>query len=703
MYSMRIGFYLNNLDGDFQLALYNSIRRESMALGMELICIQGEMFRDFTKPRRYPFISAEQAGLEGMLVLSSLMFYRVSGKMLPILKDLALHIPLVSIGTQLFDFPSVVVDNRKPLEELMIHLIVHHGYRNLFFLGGERDHPHNIERELTFRKTIRTMRKRFPDLAGQVFNDSFTGVMNSAYFRDYIAAHGEDPPDCILGGNDLIAINIRELLRDQPDPRWQRCPVTGFDDIIEAKFVQPPLTTIRQPLDAMGRAAVRALHKLILGKPVPRTIRVNPALIIRRSCGCTGKDAGFEGKGGELFFEKPMLSPYHTQPVSTLGHSLVLIQSFPEMAQPLGYFLDLLYIKNFYLLLYPKPLSSRLGKTGLVVYRRRAYEDEACFLHPQTTRIDSFLNDLVRPGEDAGRTWCLYYLQTGSELLGLMIYEAREQAYPQINSCAVFIANTVMRLRNMVREKERARKLEQEVDHRTRDLLEVNKKLRNEASRREAVEAEVLRISEMERLRFSTDLHDDICQRLAGISMYCQSRVDDGKDGTFFRELADQIDETLLRTRRYAHDAFPMELDALGLYEALGSLCDSVNREGPCHCTYTWDAGDIRFLSGTQEINICRIVQEALHNVVKHSQAAEAAVEVFREAEDLVIRVRDNGRGLPEAAPKAAGNCRDPACPRREGLGIRSMEYRAHQAGAAYALKTARNGGVCVELRIPRG
>jgi signal transduction histidine kinase/DNA-binding LacI/PurR family transcriptional regulator len=691
---MRIGFFLNNLDGDFQLALYNSIRKEAAALDMDLICVQGEMFREFGTSKRYPFDSARQAGLEGILIPSSIIFYRFNKGMLPILRDLAARAPLVSIGMRLFDFPSVIIDNQKPLEALIQHLVLDHSYRKLFYLGGQPDHPHNIERERTFRKTIRDMKKTFPDITGRVFSGSFTGLEMIDYFRDYIVSHGDDPPDCILGGNDIIAINIQELLQDQADPRWRNCPVTGFDDLLQARFSLPPLTTIRQPLDDMGSIAVRTLHSLIRGKTVPAVIRVNPELVIRQSCGCA-RTKDTEDKQN-LFLQAPTLFSYYMQPVSTLGHSLVLIQSLPEMAQHLSYFLKILFIKNFYLLLYPNPLPARLGETGLVVYKQTDYEDESCFENPQTVVVASFLSDLIRHEEGATQSWCLYYLQAGNGLLGLMAYDAPEQAYPQMNSCAIFIANTVLRLRNLESEKERACKLEREVEFRTRDLMELNDKLREEARRRQAVEAEVLRISELERLRFSMDLHDDICQRLAGISMGFQSRIVGGKDEPFFRELAEQIDETLRRTRRYAHDAFPMELDALGLYEALGSLCNLVNTETSCHCAYAWKAGDTGFLTRSQEINICRIVQEALHNVMKHSNATEAAVEVCADTEGLLIRVRDNGRGIGAEGIDTTGF-------HREGLGLRSMEYRAHQAGADYALKTAPDKGVCVELHIRHG
>jgi signal transduction histidine kinase/DNA-binding LacI/PurR family transcriptional regulator len=695
---MRIGFYLYNLDEDYQLALYESVRKEAAALNMDLICIQGEMFQSFSEPQGYPFDSSRQAGLDGMLIFSSIVFYRLDERMLPMLRDIAAHIPLVSIGMKLFDFPSVVINNRKPLEILIKHLVEYHGYRKLFYLGGQPDHPHNIEREKTFKKTIRAMKKEFPNLEERVFNSSFRLNTLISDFRDYITAHPGDSPDCILGGNDIIAISIQKLLQEQPDPHWHNCPVTGFDDVTFARLASPALTTIRQPLDAMGGLAVRMLRSLILGERIPRIIEVEPELVLRQSCGCAESGHGSGGEAQDLFSKMPALSPYYIHPMNILSHSLVLIRSLPEMAPHLYFFLETLYVKNFYLLLYPHPLHEQIGDTGLVVYQRKNYADEPCFEHAQTVQITAFLNDLIIAEGNSPQAWCLYYLQTGSEVLGLIIYEAQGQVYPQISSCVISIANTVMRLQNLESEKDRVLRLEREVSRRTSDLTELNEKLREEAERRQAVEAEVLRISEMERLRFSIDLHDDICQRLAGISMYCQSHIaTSGKKQPFIRELTEQIDETLKRTRHYAHNSFPMELDTLGFRDTLGTLCEFVKKETACRCTYVWNARDVSFLTRAQEINICRIVQEALHNVVKHSCATEAAVDVFtEEAGDLVIRVRDNGRGMSNAGEKSCGS---PGL-RGGGLGLRSMEYRAHQAGAEYALKTAKGGGVCVELRI---
>jgi signal transduction histidine kinase len=257
----------------------------------------------------------------------------------------------------------------------------------------------------------------------------------------------------------------------------------------------------------------------------------------------------------------------------------------------------------------------------------------------------------------------------------------------------------VKRLQILENEKDRALRLEQEVSYRTRDLLEANKKLSEEARRRLAVEAEVLRISEMERLRFSLDLHDDICQRLAGISMYCKSLSAREDLKPFLPELAGLIDETLSRTRRYAHDSFPVELDSFGLREAVGGLCGRINKETDCACDYTWKVPSSVHLAQAMEINVYRIVQEALNNVVKHSKADKSAVEIKAEGSVLLVRIKDNGKGNPLL--NSENYHKLPEEGRRTGLGLRSMEYRAHQLGAECLFKSTVKGGTLVELRIP--
>ncbi|MDR3160330.1 MAG: substrate-binding domain-containing protein [Spirochaetaceae bacterium] len=687
---MRIAMFLNNLDGEYQLSVYRGVREEARELGIGLLCVQCGGPDGSDKSGAFP--APRLIAADGILLLST-VFDDIDG--IPIPRGAPL--PMVSIGVLLPGCPSIVVKNRESMELLMEHLIMVHGYRDFIYIGGPAGHQDNLTREDVFRKAINGGRGSFPGLRGRVYSGIFNDLSGTEIIRNHIALHPE-APDCIVAASDNIAVGVQELLQSLPDSRWRNCPVTGFDDISLARLVKPPLTTVRQPLAEQGRMALRTIRDLVLGKPAAPVAYVESTLALRSSCGCP--------EGPELLTAAPPrrgASPYdivkselYSISVNNLGHNLALVGSLPAMIPGLEAFLTRLHVARFYFVLYGEPLKDReplktpAGR-GLLMFERSGGGDRSYAETPPALVIGSFFRGLKTAGEF--QDLCLFHLRSGEEYLGFVVYQAPDQVYPHISSGVVFIANAVRRLRSMEDEKERARKLEQEVAYRTRDLLELNRELQKEAERRIAVEAEVLRISDLERRRFSADLHDDICQRLAGISMFCKSLIGQGAPAVFLPELSELIDETLVRTRRYAHDSFPMDLDAFGLREAIAGLCDSIGREGGIPCTFSWGAPEKLPLNRNQELNIYRIIQEALQNVLKHSGAALAQVELNGEAESLRLRIKDNGRGMTRKGRKGWG---------QRSLGLRSMEYRAHQLGAEYRL-SSRRGSTVVELVIPLG
>ena len=92
-----------------------------------------------------------------------------------------------------------------------------------------------------------------------------------------------------------------------------------------------------------------------------------------------------------------------------------------------------------------------------------------------------------------------------------------------------------------------------------------------------------------------------------------------------------------------------------------------------------------------------RILQEALHNIVKHAKATEVRVSIstkgWKDDQRLVVRIVDNGQGL-----EASHNNK-----RKEssGLGLRSMQYRADQIGATFSITSPETGGTTVEIELP--
>jgi len=178
------------------------------------------------------------------------------------------------------------------------------------------------------------------------------------------------------------------------------------------------------------------------------------------------------------------------------------------------------------------------------------------------------------------------------------------------------------------------------------------------------------------------------------------------KDNPPIEELSLLIDETLHRTRLYAHNSFPTDLKSEGLKRNLESLCEAVQKESlnALKVLFEWkvpkrcgiDKDPIR------QINIFRIVQEALHNTMKHSKADTVLVSVSGEIQKsgpkVKVIVSDNGIGISKKKSD------------RNGMGLTSMKYRADQIGAKFTIKkggvpalfkNAPSGGCTLELVIP--
>jgi signal transduction histidine kinase len=160
--------------------------------------------------------------------------------------------------------------------------------------------------------------------------------------------------------------------------------------------------------------------------------------------------------------------------------------------------------------------------------------------------------------------------------------------------------------------------------------------------------------------------------------------------------LSTLIDETLARTRQYAHDSFPMELESLGLRGTIGSLCNEIAGQVNFRCDFQWSIPEDVPFTAVQQINIYRIIQEALQNAIKHSAASLVTVTAQKTEKDLIFSVKDNGMGNPRLNSKRASFRKEKLL---KGLGLRSMEYRANQIGADYRI-TSSGAGTVVEIRL---
>jgi signal transduction histidine kinase len=214
---------------------------------------------------------------------------------------------------------------------------------------------------------------------------------------------------------------------------------------------------------------------------------------------------------------------------------------------------------------------------------------------------------------------------------------------------------------------------------------------RRQAAQR-AFARQLLESQEQERKRIAAELHDSLGQNLLVIKNRAQLQaltLPDEQSRTQFTEFSDAVSQTLEEVRTISYDLRPPHLDQLGLRTALVAMIEKVSASSTIQFTHAVDELDGLVRPG-DEITLYRIVQECLNNILKHSGATKVALTLAAGAGELVLTIRDNGRGfMPDEETR-----------RRAGLGLQGIAERVRILGGTHAIESAPGQGTTVTLRI---
>jgi len=210
-----------------------------------------------------------------------------------------------------------------------------------------------------------------------------------------------------------------------------------------------------------------------------------------------------------------------------------------------------------------------------------------------------------------------------------------------------------------------------------------------------ALSMRVLQVQEQERRRVAVELHDELGQALTAIKINLQlgERFKDKAPANLYDENLRIVEDALQQVRTLATALRPSMLDDLGLAPALKWLAEqSASRSGfevKFHHERTLER-----LSSDIETACFRIVQEALTNIGRHTQAQHVDISLRREAGHMVLLVADDGCGFDPAAmrERAATGA---------SLGVLGMQERATLVGGQLDIRSTPGQGSTVELRCP--
>jgi two-component system, NarL family, sensor histidine kinase UhpB len=205
-----------------------------------------------------------------------------------------------------------------------------------------------------------------------------------------------------------------------------------------------------------------------------------------------------------------------------------------------------------------------------------------------------------------------------------------------------------------------------------------------------ALAAHLQTVREEERTGIARELHDQLGQALTGLKLDLGWLGRHGGDAGKLAEMTARINDTIQLVRRLCSELRPGILDDLGLAAAVEWQAEEFQKRAGIACTVTATATGS--LSREATTAVFRILQETLTNVARHARATKVAVTLAQAGNELVLEVRDNGRGITPA--EATGT---------KSLGLLGIRERAAAVGGRVEFVGEPGKGTTVTVRIPVG
>jgi PAS domain S-box-containing protein len=210
----------------------------------------------------------------------------------------------------------------------------------------------------------------------------------------------------------------------------------------------------------------------------------------------------------------------------------------------------------------------------------------------------------------------------------------------------------------------------------------------------EKVSGQLIEAQEQERSRIARDLHDDICQRLALLSMEIEraNRTSNGPPTATKQNLEDirkHCSEIADDVQTLSHKLHSSTLEYLGVVAAVRAFCSEFSKQHQVSVEFS-DRNVPAHLP--KDISLClfRVAQEALHNAVKYSETNKFFVALYAIEDEIQLVVRDAGAGFDVEEAK-----------KNRGLGLVSMQERIHLVHGRFAVDSKRGKGTRIFAAVP--
>jgi signal transduction histidine kinase len=208
---------------------------------------------------------------------------------------------------------------------------------------------------------------------------------------------------------------------------------------------------------------------------------------------------------------------------------------------------------------------------------------------------------------------------------------------------------------------------------------------------RRRMERQILEISEQERARIGHEIHDGLCQQLVGIMFMTRFLRDQllahhPAESDEAMEIGRLLQESINQARSISYNLYPAHLVDSGLCGALQQLAEQTSAQVKVSC-HLECAKPVKIGNTAVLLNLYRIAQEAVANVLKHASPRHIKIRLTGDNGVVELVIEDDGIGIPDGERRA------------NGLGLQIMQYRANVIGGTVEIKRRSEGGTIVTCR----
>lgn len=283
----RIGVFIGEVGAEYQRTVLHSIFNRAKELDYDVFVFANfGSYNDnvlYAEGEKAIVYLPEVSAFQGLIVAEDTLDIDGMGAELEEYLRKNAACPIVYLRSPKDDFYNIRVDDLEAMEDVTRHFVVDHGFRDICFMTGKKEYADAQNR---YRGFLNVMEEAgIPVTEHMVFEGDYWREKGKEAV-DWFMEGRETYPEAIICSNDYMALSVCEELEKRGVCVPEKVCVSGYDNITDAEFHQPSLTTVRIPFEKIGMRAVEMIDNVCSGRIQEHIERVKGELVLRKSCGC---------------------------------------------------------------------------------------------------------------------------------------------------------------------------------------------------------------------------------------------------------------------------------------------------------------------------------------------------------------------------------------------------------------------------------